>query len=97
MRGLWAGAVCGGEGEGDPGGDGSPGVLYPAENGAAAGGEEEWKEAGVGEQLGGGRSKRGGKEGPYRRIDCREEEDGGEKSDGEEEDEDLRGKEQVEE
>ena len=87
----------GGEGEGYSGGDGTQRMLYVKESGAAVGGEEEWKEAGVGEQLGGGRSKRGGKEGPYRRIDCREEEDGGEKSDGEEEDEDLRGKEQVEE
>ena len=45
---MWRDVVGGGEGEGESGGDGTSGLLYPTKDGAADGGEEEWDEAGAG-------------------------------------------------
>ena len=88
---VWGDVVGGGEGEGDTGGDGASRVLYVEEDGVFVGGEEEWKEAGVGRQLARGSGEGGSEEGGDCGIVEGEEEDSGEKGDGEDEDEDVRG------
>ena len=90
---VWAGVVCGGEGEGDPGGNGSSRVLHPAQFFVSAVFVFVGLYAFVGVFLYGRGGVCGGEKSADRGVDEGEEEDGGKESDGEDEEEVVRGEE----